>query len=59
MVDSGNSVSDNNFVSEDENSNAKRMKYDPPYILKETAINLLNKFLAEVGEPPVDTKRLR
>lgn len=57
-TDREDSVGDNNFESEDENSNAKRMKHDPPYILKETAISLLNNFLAEVGEPPVDTKRL-
>lgn len=33
-------------------------KFDPPYVSKETAISLLNQFLAEVGEPPVDKKRL-
>lgn len=56
VVDTVDTLSD--VESEDENCNAKRMKHDLPYIEKETAINLLNKFLAEVGEPLIDNKRL-
>lgn len=46
------------FECENDFNNSKRAKLDLPYISKEIALNSLNKLLAELGEPPVDLKRL-
>lgn len=52
------SVIDDNVGNDGEYCSPKRKKEDPAYVSKEHAINLLDKFLEEVGETTVDTTRL-